>query len=51
MEKELAPIRARAAHIAANPGQVKRDLAHGAEHARSVASATMKEVKQKMGLD
>ena len=51
MEKELAPIRARAAQIAANPGQMKKDLTHGAEHARSVASATMKEVKQKMGLD
>ena len=51
MEKELAPIRTRAAQIAANPGQMKKDLAHGAEHARSVAGATMKEVKQKMGLD
>ena len=51
MEKELLPIRARAAEIAANPGQVKKDLARGAEHAREVAGATMKEVKQKMGLD
>jgi tryptophanyl-tRNA synthetase len=51
MEKELLPIRARAAQIAANPGQMKKDLAHGAEHARAVAGATMKEVKQKMGLD
>src|SRR4029077_5976912 len=40
MEKELVPIRARAAQIAANPGQMKKDLAHGAEHAREVAGAT-----------
>jgi tryptophanyl-tRNA synthetase len=50
MEKELVPIRARAREIAANPGKMKKDLAAGAEHARSVASGTMKEVKQKMGL-
>src|SRR4029077_11022863 len=40
MEKELVPIRARATQIAANPGQMKKDLAHGAEHAREVAGAT-----------
>ncbi len=50
MEKELVPIRARAREIAANPAKMKKDLAAGAEHARSVASGTMKEVKQKMGL-
>src|ERR1700692_2836891 len=50
MEKELAPIRARATEIAANPKKMKSDLAAGVEHARSEAGKTMKEVKQKMGL-
>src|SRR5437763_1490565 len=50
MEKELVPIRARAKEIAANPAKMRRDLTAGAEHARSVAGGTMKEVKQKMGL-
>ena len=50
MEKELAPIRARARDIAANPKKMSDDLRAGADHARSVAQATMKEVKQKMGL-
>jgi len=50
MEKELAPIRARAKEIAANPKEMKSDLAAGVEHARSEAGKTMKEVKQKMGL-
>jgi tryptophanyl-tRNA synthetase len=50
MERELVPIRARAAEIAANPAKMKKDLAAGAEHARAVASGTMKEVKEKMGL-
>ena len=50
MEKELAPIRARAKEIAANPEKMRADLANGAEHARSIARATMVEVKEKMGL-
>lgn len=50
MERELAPIRARAKEIAANPAKVKKDLAAGAEHAREIASGTMTEVKKKMGL-
>jgi tryptophanyl-tRNA synthetase len=50
MEKELAPIRARAREIAANPARMHKDLAAGAEHAGSVAKETMKDVKQKMGL-
>jgi len=47
MEKELAPIRARAKEIAGNPAKMKKDLAAGADHARSVASETMGEVKRK----
>jgi tryptophanyl-tRNA synthetase len=50
MEKELAPIRARAKDIAANPAKMRKDLETGAERARSIASATMTEVRQKMGL-
>jgi tryptophanyl-tRNA synthetase len=50
IEKELAPIRARAKEIAANPKKMNSDLAAGADHARSEAGKTMKEVKQKMGL-
>jgi tryptophanyl-tRNA synthetase len=50
MEKELMPIRERAKAIAGNPDKMHADLEKGAEHARSVASGTMKEVKEKMGL-
>src|SRR5882672_4571278 len=50
MERELAPIRARAKEIAANPKKMQADLARGAEHARVEAHKTMKEVKKKMGL-
>ena len=50
MEKELAPIRARATEIAANPKKMEKALAAGAEHARSEAQKTMVEVKTKMGL-
>jgi tryptophanyl-tRNA synthetase len=50
MEKELAPIRARAKEIAADPKQVKNTLVAGAEHARTIARETMGEVKKKMGL-
>ena len=47
---ELVPIRARAKEIAAHPAKMKKDLAAGAEHAGSIASGTMTEVKKKMGL-
>ncbi|HEX6627756.1 MAG TPA: tryptophan--tRNA ligase [Gemmatimonadaceae bacterium] len=50
MEKELAPIRAQAKEIAANPAKMRDDLAKGAEHARAIARGTMAEVKEKMGL-
>ncbi len=50
MEKEIAPIRARAKEIAANPQKMKDDLAAGAAHASTEAQKTMREVKQKMGL-
>jgi len=50
MEKELAPIRRRAAEIGADSDSVADALESGAERARSVARETMKEVKEKMGL-
>jgi tryptophanyl-tRNA synthetase len=50
MEKELAPIRARARELAADPKKITETLAAGADHARGVASGTMREVKKKMGL-
>ena len=50
MEKDLSPIRARAKEIQAKPNIVADALAKGAERARSLAGATMKEVKQRMGL-
>ena len=42
MEKELVPIRARARDLAATPKKMSDDLRAGADHARSVAQATMK---------
>ncbi len=50
MEKELAPIRARAKELAADPKKIAKTLAAGADHARVVASQTMGDVKKKMGL-
>ena len=50
MEKELAPIRARAREIAAQPKKMAEALETGAERARTVARQTMGEVKTKMGL-
>ncbi|MFN2636682.1 MAG: tryptophan--tRNA ligase [Gemmatimonadaceae bacterium] len=50
MERELVPIRARAKEIAANPKGVTQALAAGAEHARTEAAKTMRDVKQRMGL-
>jgi tryptophanyl-tRNA synthetase len=50
MERELAPIRARATEVAAKPEKVAKILETGAERARAVARETMLEVKSKMGL-
>ena len=49
MERELAPIRERAAGVSANPGRIEEVLATGAERATVVASATMAETKARMG--
>jgi tryptophanyl-tRNA synthetase len=50
MEKDLAPIRAKAKELAADPKKIKSTLAAGADHARTIARGTMAEVKKKMGL-
>ena len=50
MENELAPIRAKAKELAADPKKIANTLAAGADHARTVARETMGEVKKKMGL-
>jgi tryptophanyl-tRNA synthetase len=50
MEKELAPIRAKAKELAADPQKIAKTLAAGADHARVIARETMSEVKNKMGL-
>ncbi|HMN09171.1 MAG TPA: tryptophan--tRNA ligase [Gemmatimonadaceae bacterium] len=51
METELVPIRARAAELAATPSLVTDALGDGAATARTVAKATMAEVRARMGLD
>jgi len=50
MERELAPIRARAEEIRAVPSRVDDVLAAGAERAGAAAQGTMDEVKERMGL-
>jgi tryptophanyl-tRNA synthetase len=50
MERELAPIRERAAEIRANASEIDDILEAGAEKARGVARETMRETKELMGL-
>lgn len=45
----LRPLRERYAELAADPGEVERILAGGAERAREVASRTLAEARQAMG--
>jgi tryptophanyl-tRNA synthetase len=45
------PFRERAAHFRADPREVRRILDEGAEKARAIASGTMAEVRQRMGLE
>jgi tryptophanyl-tRNA synthetase len=47
----FAPFRERAAHYRANPDEVRRILDEGAEKARAIASKTLTEVRERMGLD
>ena len=50
MDRELAPIRERAAEFHAKPEHVNEALAAGAAHAREVAGETMRATRQMMGL-
>jgi tryptophanyl-tRNA synthetase len=50
MNSELTPIREKAAEIRADASQLDDSLASGAERARAIASETMRETKELMGL-
>lgn len=50
MEAELAPVRARAQELNAQPAMVTEALDSGAEHAGKIAGETVREVKQIMGM-
>jgi len=50
MNRELAPIRERAAALRADPQRVAAAMVSGAERAGEIASQTMCEVKERMGL-
>lgn len=50
MEAELAPIREKAAELKSNPSVLREVLDAGADRARSIASKTMRETKELMGL-
>ena len=49
MSETLAPIRARAEALKADPAKVDGILARGTERARRIASGTLAEVKRRMG--
>jgi tryptophanyl-tRNA synthetase len=51
METELVPIRARAKELAAKPSLVSDALAAGTARCRTIASATMTEVRDRMGIN
>lgn len=50
IDKELAPIREKRKELESKPDYVDKVIKEGAEKARIIASATVAEVKQKMGL-
>ena len=50
MERELAPVRARAAELAAAPDRVTEILEAGAARCRAIAEETMRAVRERMGL-
>jgi tryptophanyl-tRNA synthetase len=47
----LAPIQARAAELDAHPGRVREVLDQGAERCRAIARETLREVRDRLGLD
>ena len=50
INRDLAPLRARRAELAARPGYVCEVMTDGAKRAQVIARQTLAEVKQKMGL-
>jgi tryptophanyl-tRNA synthetase len=50
MNRELGPIRERAAELAAHPERVTEALHAGAERCRTLARETLREVKERMGM-
>jgi tryptophanyl-tRNA synthetase len=50
IEREFAPIRARAMELAADPVRLQETLGDGEARARRIATATIAEVKERMGL-
>ena len=50
MRRELDPIRERAAELRANPRRIEEILDAGAERCRAIASETLREVRERMGL-
>jgi tryptophanyl-tRNA synthetase len=50
MRKELDPIRERAAELRAHPERVTEILEAGAAHCQTLASETLREAKELMGL-
>jgi tryptophanyl-tRNA synthetase len=50
MQRELEPIHERARALRAQPGRVREVLAAGADRCRTIASETMRHVKERMGL-
>ena len=51
MERELTPIRARAAALDSEPARVLDALSDGARTARAIARTTIDETRERMGLD
>lgn len=51
MVADMAPIQARAAELHAHPERVREILAAGADHCRAIARETLREVRDKMGLN
>jgi tryptophanyl-tRNA synthetase len=49
-DRELVPLRAKRAELDASPERLKQALGDGAEKARRIASETMKQVRDVMGL-
>ncbi len=50
MDRELSPIREKAAELRANPGSLDAVLREGGERARMVASETIRETRELMGM-